>query len=688
MRINPKENIFGQYVVSPDPSITHRALILGCVAKGRTYVVNPCLNDNSYTIVSCIKKLGAKVKIKNGVAEIKPPKALASGARVDCERSESVMRFLCGIAAGSGIRIELTGDKWLCQRPMRNVKEPLEAMGATVALKNYSVPPILVEGETVRPIDYFLPVGSSQVKSSVLLCALTGKVNARVKEGLRSRNHMEIMMREMGADVTMDASENLVDFKASEIKGTKLYVCGDFTEATYFLAQGLLSGRTECKNVGVNPTRTRVLQILRRMGARIKIVNRRTLCGEPIADLIAEKSELKAVLVTDEEAYSVFDELPALALVMGMAKGESIIAEHKAVKELDKDYFDEISEMLNMVGGKCRRFSNGGAAGIAVTGVEKFRGGTVKNLNSAKAGMAAAIALSVSEEGGDIEDETFVTAEYPNFFKMLDENSFVYMCKRLQCADVTSATSFVLEKLKFQNYSCAVKEISVTKKISSEMKESDGFSVSADFSSEAAKKALKYKGVARITKSPDTVKGMDGISTDDYALLCALARAKFNVEDKTVLVLGSGNAAKNIAVALLEKKVASLHVYDPSQKNSAETKKKIGEEIYVPDSLPEDSVYELIVNATSFGVGAKTGESPVCEEIIAKSSIVADFVCGEKKTAFVEIAEKCGVAVTDGEELTFFKAYAAACFFVGTEPSVEQALAFYEEYHKSENNPE
>ena len=162
MRINPKENIYGQYKVSPDISITHRAIILGALAKGKTYIINPCLNDDTYTSIACIKKLGAKAKVKNGVIEIKPPKAINGDIRVDCGRSETLMRFLCGVAAGSGIGVELTGDKWLCQRPMRNVKEPLEAMGATVALKNYSVPPILVEGATVRPIDYFLPIGSSQ----------------------------------------------------------------------------------------------------------------------------------------------------------------------------------------------------------------------------------------------------------------------------------------------------------------------------------------------------------------------------------------------------------------------------------------------------------------------------------------------------------------------------------------------
>ncbi len=330
MRINPKENVYGRFNVPSDQSITHRALLLGCIAKGKTYVINPSMNEETSTVISCIKKAGAKVKIKKGVIEVKPTKKIESGLRFDCGSSETLMRFLCGLVAGSGVRAELTGDKWLCQRSMRNVKEPLEAMGATVALKNYTVPPILVEGETVRPIDYVMPIGSSQVKSSLLLCALAGGVSAKITEEIPSRNHMEILMKEMGADVTFDKEESSVTLRGGEIKGKKIYVCGDFTQAMYFLTLGLLSGRVECLNTGVNPTRTGVLEILRRMGAKIKVSDGRVLCGERIADIVAEKSELKATLVTEEESYKAAAELPALACLMGMADGESIIAESES----------------------------------------------------------------------------------------------------------------------------------------------------------------------------------------------------------------------------------------------------------------------------------------------------------------------------------------------------------------------
>lgn len=684
MRIYPKDNIFGQYRVSPDPSVTHRALILGSIAKGKTYVINPCLNDDSYTAISCIKKLGAKVRMKNGVAEIKPPKYVSGGARIDCERSETVMRFLCGIAAGSGLRLELTGDKWLCQRSMRNVKEPLEAMGATVALKNYSVPPILVEGETVRPIDYFLPIGSSQVKSSILLCALTGRVRARIKEGIQSRNHMEILLKEMGADITVNETENTVDIGESEIKGTKLYVCGDFTEALYFLAQGLLSGRAECKNVGVNPTRTRVLNLLKRMGARIKIVNRRMLCGEPIADLIAEKSDLKAILVTDEEAYSVFDELPALAVVMGMAKGESIIAEHQAVRELDKTYYDEISEIINAVGGKCRRFSDKNIGGIAVTGVERYLGGEVKTLNSAKIGMAAAIALSVSENGGEILDETLLNAEYPEFLTTLAANHFAYVCKTVDYAGYSEMNSFVLEKLGVKSYVCEVKEARAAKKMFSETKDSEGYAACFELASDAAKKALKYKGTARNTKAPDVILGTEGVSTDSAALEYAFAMRKIEIENKKVLILGSGVAAKNVANLLAEKK-AVTDVFDPAKKNASDSlKKKFTDEVYALGELPENVKYDIIVNTTPIGGGGFAGEMPVGENLLKNAGEIVDFVCHYEDTELISAAKKNGIGFIDGKELAFFKAYAGSCFFARVEPSKSEAIAFYEEYTKTE----
>lgn len=685
MRINPKENIYGQYKVSPDISITHRAIILGALAKGKTYIINPCLNDDTYTSIACIKKLGAKAKVKNGVIEIKPPKAINGDIRVDCGRSETLMRFLCGVAAGSGIGVELTGDKWLCQRPMRNVKEPLEAMGATVALKNYSVPPILVEGATVRPIDYFLPIGSSQVKTSILLCALTGGVKATIKEGLRSRNHMENLLKEMGADITVDEKENSVTLNKSEIKGSKIFVCGDFTEAMFFLAQGLLSGRAECKNVCVNPTRTRVFQILKRMGAKIQIVNRRMLCGEPIADIIAEKSELKAVLVTDEEAFSVADELPALAVLMGMAGGESVVAEHPAMKERDKNLYDEISAMLNSAGGKCRRFSGESANGIAISGVLKYRGGNVRGLTSARVAMAAAIALEVSEEGGELDEESLVSAEYPGFFGSLKGNSFAHLVRFSDKIGISAINAFILRDMKLENFSCSVKSArnSTLKKTLSEFKELDGFSVCSQYISDAAKKALKYRGLTKITKLPDAVRGIEGLATDGYAVVLALKSEGEEIENKRVLIAGCGSVGKNIAVALKDKK-ADVCVYDTNPKAVADIKKRLKEEIETLQELPEDREFDIIVNATPLGLGEKEGLSPLAIDFMSSAHIVIDCVPSLEKTKILMLADEANVKTVSGAKLAFFKAYAADCLFAGVDMNDEQALRLFGEYTETE----
>lgn len=685
MRINPKNNIYGQYKVSPDISITHRAIILGALANGKTYIINPCLNDDTYTSLACIKRLGAKAKVKNGVIEIKPPKAINDDIRVDCGRSETLMRFLCGVAAGSGIGVELTGDKWLCQRPMRNVKEPLEAMGATVALKNYSVPPILVEGATVRPIDYFLPIGSSQVKTSILLCALTGGVKATVKEGLRSRNHMENLLKEMGADITVDEKENSVTLNKSEIKGAKIFVCGDFTEAMFFIAQGLLSGRAECKNVCVNPTRTRVFQILKRMGAKIQIVNRRMLCGEPIADIIAEKSRLKAVLVTDEEAYSVADELPALAILMGLADGESVVAEHPVTRERDKNLYDEIAAMLNSTGGKCRRFSGESANGIAISGVAKYRGGNIKGLTSARVAMAAAIALEVSEEGGELDEESLISSEYPTFFGSLKGNSFAHLVRFSDKIGISEINAFILRDMKLENYSCSIKSArnSTLRKTLSELRELDGYSVCSQYISDAAKKALKYRGLTKITKLPDAIRGIEGLATDGYAVVLALKSEGEEIENKRVLIAGGGSVGKNIAAALKDKK-ANVCVYDTNPKAIADIKKKLKEEIETLQVLPEDREFDIIVNATPLGTGEKEGLSPLTTDFMSSARVVIDCVPSLEKTQILMQADEANVKTISGAKLAFFKAYASDCFFAGVDMNAEQAFSLYGEYIQTE----
>lgn len=671
MRINPKENVYGRFNVPSDQSITHRALLLGCIAKGKTYVINPSMNEETSTVISCIKKAGAKVKIKKGVIEVKPTKKIESGLRFDCGSSETLMRFLCGLVAGSGVRAELTGDKWLCQRSMRNVKEPLEAMGATVALKNYTVPPILVEGETVRPIDYVMPIGSSQVKSSLLLCALAGGVSAKITEEIPSRNHMEILMKEMGADVTFDKEESSVTLRGGEIKGKKIYVCGDFTQAMYFLTLGLLSGRVECLNTGVNPTRTGVLEILRRMGAKIKVSDGRVLCGERIADIVAEKSELKATLVTEEESYKAAAELPALACLMGMADGESIIAESEAQKAADKEYFDKIAELINSLGGNCRRFDGG----IVIKGVGKYRGGSVKASENGKIAMAAVVGLSISEEGGDFEDEAALNGEYPDFLKTFRYATFAYMDEKpSDYASIVNA--FILDKIKIANYvffTKSAKERGVKKAIS-ELKDCDGYSASEEYSADVSKKVIKYQGTSKVTKAVNVVHGVAGCSTEGEALVYSLKNDGYEVAGKSVLVIGLGSAGKNAAAAFYDAK-AKVEVIGENKKAEADLKKKM-DEIVSLDVVPETAAYDFIIDASDVEIDEKT---IVADETMKKVSALID-VSRSGETEVITLAKNCGKPIISGDEIFFFKSYLSVCVLTEREPTIEEAAAYYTEF--------
>ena len=226
-----------------------------------------------------------------------------------------------------------------------------------------------------------------------------------------------------------------------------------------------------------------------------------------------------------------------------------------------------------------------------------------------------------------------------------------------------------------------MKEIRATKKISSEIKEFDGFEVCPEFAGEAAKKTLKYKGVAKTTKSPDAVKGSAGIATDGFALSAALKRAQIATDGAKVLLLGSGIAAKNIAETLIGEK-ASVSVYDP-EKSGVDLKKKMNEQAFALGELSKDVKYDLIVNTTAFGAGGKAGISPIDDEIIANAGNVADFARTEGGTELEKLAASHGIKTINGEELAFYKTYVAVSLFSSAEPDIN-AAGLYDEYKRDE----
>lgn len=676
MKIHSKENLYGEYVVPSDKSITSRAIVLGSIAKGKTYVVDPLMCDDTITMANCMRKLGAKVKLKGRILEIKSAKKFKSGLKFDCEDSGTALRFMCGVAAGSNISAILTGNGELKQRPMRALQEPLQKMGATVALQKGGLPPVYVHGAKLRPIDYPLHTASSQIKSSILICALLSGVRATIKEEIPTRNHMEILLKEMGASIDRDVQNGTISLSKSEIKGRRIFVCGDFSIAMNFIALGLLCGQTTCKNVGINPTRTHVLEILRRMGAHVEIKNRRILCGEPIADITAYKSKLKATHVTGNEVLYITDELPILSVLMGVAEGESIISDLGNMQYKDVDVTENIAEMINSVGGICKRFDGG----LVIKGVERYEGGDVTTHGDARIAMSATIALSASVNGGETDDDACVNSSFPGFFESLRKNSFVHISACASDDKTNLSHAFILDKMKVKNFTFSylnAEEGGVKKRLA-EAREFDGFTVGSPFNLEIARRLTKTDRRVKLIKGANVVKRGEGFTTEGNGLVYALKGNNFDLTGKRVLVLGCGTVAKSIITSLIDEKAVVL-VYNRTLKTVNEFYRKIPS-FTVVEMISDDMKFDLVINATPMGSGYLAGRSIVGDNVIANSGMIVDMIANPVETALIKQAKSEGIPVMCGDEVAFYNTYLSDCILTEREASLEEAISFYNDF--------
>ena len=675
MRIQPRTNIYGQFRVPGDKSITHRALILGSIAKGKTVIVNPLVSEDTKFTVNCLRKLGVKIKFNAREAEIKGCKKLKNGQRLECGGSGTTMRLLCGLIAGSNISASFYGDKSLSARPMRRIKEPLEKMGATVALTRYEVPPILVEGAKVRSIDYNMEIDSSQVKSAILLCAFAGKVQARITEKNLTRDHTEIMLKEMGADIERIETEKKIILKPSELKGCKIIVPGDLSSAAYFVALGLMLGRTRIKDVGINPTRMGFIRVLLRMGAKIEITNRRNICGEKVGDITAYKSKLTATHVLDYEIPSLIDEIPILAILMGVAEGESIISGAEELKLKESDRLDTVTKMINSLGGNCKKFD----AGLVISGVTKYSGGIINSYGDHRIALSAAIGLTASENGGDIDGENCAGVSFPQFFEYLNSGKLGLIGANTDNSKSPEIHSFILDKFGLQNFSYTTinaNDENYRRKLS-ELKDFAGYNVTVPFKNEIAKHLMKLKEPANKIKSVNTVKGYTGYSTDGAGFMMMLKYNGITVENKNALVLGCGGVGKSIIYSLL-KHNANIDVYNRTIKTVLEFKKKFVN-IYVLQDIP-NITYDIVINTTVVGSGNMEDESLVTKEFLKKVSVVADVNYIPERTKLLTDAASLNKKILNGEQMLFFQAYIADCIYFKREISESTAFELYREY--------
>ncbi|HEX2044583.1 MAG TPA: 3-phosphoshikimate 1-carboxyvinyltransferase [Gaiellaceae bacterium] len=421
--MEPAAALRGDLAVPGDKSISHRAVLLGAVADGESEIEGFGASEDTLATVAAVRALGAAVDVEEervrvagvGLRGLRPPPA-----PLDCGNAGTLLRLLPGLLAGQEGRFELVGDESLSRRPLERVAEPLRAMGAAVLTEDGHAPLVVEGGRPLRPIRYELPVASAQVKSCVLLAGLyAGDGPTTVVERDPSRDHTERLLEAAGARVRRGPREQAV-WPAERLRPLRLAVPGDFSSAAPFVVAATLLAGSELRlhGVGINPTRTRFLAVLERMGARVAAFNRRSVGGEPVADLEVEAAELVAAEVRPEEVPGLVDELPLFALAAGMARGESVVTGAAELRVKESDRLETVKDALRPLGIRVETMHDG----FRVRGVPSRPrgGGVVDAAGDHRIAVLGAVAGLVSREGVEVRGAEIVAVSFPDFFPMLD----------------------------------------------------------------------------------------------------------------------------------------------------------------------------------------------------------------------------------------------------------------------------
>ena len=411
----------GEFSPPPDKSISHRAVIFSSLSEGRSSIRNFLQADDPRSTIQAFRALGVVIEEERDhiVIEGRGLHGLSEPTDVIyCGNSGTTMRLLSGVLAGSRFFSVLNGDHSLRTRPMRRVIDPLTQMGAEIKGRDGNkYPPLAISGKTLHPIDYSLPVASAQVKSAVLLAGLYAEGETTLVEPSKSRDHTERMLPVFGAYVKTEGLH--IRISGSPIlKGSEITVPGDFSSAAFFLVGALVIGNSDITmyGVGVNPTRTGLLDILKAMGAEIEMHNMRTVSGEPVADIYcAGMQNLQAIDVTKAQIPSLIDEFPILCIAATRAEGTTTIrgAEELRVKESDR--IKSMATELGKLGIHVEEFSDG----LSIEGMSPLKGAELESYGDHRIAMALSIAALIADGTTTIHGISSANISFPGFFDLL-----------------------------------------------------------------------------------------------------------------------------------------------------------------------------------------------------------------------------------------------------------------------------
>ncbi len=413
----------GNIYVPGDKSISHRSLILGSIAQGETRIYNFLNSLDCLKTLECMQALGVEieldkdnsVKIKGkGLYGLQEPKDI-----LDVGNSGTTIRLLTGLLSGQDFYSVLCGDASIRKRPMKRVIEPLRLMGADIwGRKDGQFAPLSIKGSKLNPFQYTLPVASAQVKTALLLAGLYATGETIIKEPLPTRDHTERMLEIMQADIKISPPEIKV-MGGKELRGTDIFIPGDISSAAYFIAAAsiLRDSQIIIKQVGVNPTRTGIIEILKKMGAKIDILNYQIKSNEPQADLMTEYSKLKGVEIKKENVPFLIDELPLIAVVATQAQGKTVVSGARELRVKETDRIKAIVSELKKMGADIEEREDG----FTVNGPTGLQGAVCESYNDHRIAMSLAVAALLAEGKTVIKNSECIDISFPGFEKTLQK---------------------------------------------------------------------------------------------------------------------------------------------------------------------------------------------------------------------------------------------------------------------------
>jgi 3-phosphoshikimate 1-carboxyvinyltransferase len=418
-RISPAAAVTGSITLPGDKSISHRYAMISAIAEGQSRIRNYSTGADCHSTLGCLRELGISVEGAGTEwrVEGKGLHGLREPARdLDAGNSGSTIRMLSGILAGQPFRSRIVGDESLSRRPMQRIIKPLEQMGASVGAREGGLPPIEIRGARLKPLDYQLPVPSAQVKTCVLFAGLYADGVTSVTEPVRSRDHTEIALREFGAEVQVDRLRISLTGGA-KLEGRELEVPSDLSSAAFFLVAALLvpGSRLAIRGVGLNPTRSGLLDFLIGMGGRIQVASLESQNGELVGDLVVEHSDLRGGIVSGEMTAALIDEIPVLAVLGAATQDGLTIRDASELRIKETDRVRTVVDNLRRMGVDAAELPDG----MIIPGRQTFRAASFNSFGDHRVAMAFAVGALRADGESVIEGADAASVSFPEFWDKL-----------------------------------------------------------------------------------------------------------------------------------------------------------------------------------------------------------------------------------------------------------------------------